>query len=602
MEASVARVLDRESRSYTGTIRRQGKSIFVVPDDALLSERLPLRTGRMRVASGEKALFHLDSRGLGKPPRAVLDEIVGEGDDAWLDHLVVAMQFRLDLHFPAAVEEEAEGAVGREDNRRREDLRSLFTLTIDPTDAKDFDDAVSLSRDESGSWNLKVHIADVAHIVSGDGALDLEARRRGTSTYFPGHVIPMLPEILSAHHLSLRPGEDRGVLTVHMKVDGDGRVRTSRLGESLIRSDARLSYEQVQGVMDGKESLGSNIDARIHEMHELSRTVRRRRFERGGFDLQVAETEMTLDGQGVPEELWRAYSDPSHQIIEEFMVLANRAACAFSTRRDLPFIFRVHQEPDTLALEAFLESAVSLRPSLRWKDLEDLPKLRRWLASLPSGEPLTRVLHYLFLRSMKRAVYSPIDIGHFGLGLRGYGHFTSPIRRYADLWNHRIIKWRLRHPRQPVPHEWEDLARAISLSATESEQRSETAEREMRRIKTLRWAERRLGESFAGHVVGCLSQGLFVELDAVPVEGFIPRDEIPFPSRHLDGRLSLSVGRGRGEIRVGDAVVVQIVRVDMRQRWLDLGLLEGPGAVGKLGAATGGSKRRGRRQRKGRRR
>lgn len=599
MEASVLRVLNRESRSYTGAVQRQGKSVFVVPDDVLLAERLPLRAGRMRVAAGEKVLFHLESRGPSKPPRAVVDEIVGEGEDPWLDHLVVAMQFRLDLHFPPEVEDEAARAVDWNDDGPREDLRSLFTLTIDPADAKDFDDAVSLTKEESGSWDLKVHIADVAQMVRAETELDREARRRGTSTYFPNQVIPMLPEILSADHLSLRPGEDRRVLTVHMRLDVEGRVETSNLTESWIRSDARLSYEQVQSVLDGRGSLGADLDGRLREMHELSRAVRRRRFRHGGFDLAVPETEMILDRKGIPERLWRAFSDPSHQIIEEFMILANRAACSFALEKDLPFVFRVHQEPDPMALEAFLESAVSLQPSLRLRDLEDLPRLRRWLANLPGEEPLTRVLHYLFLRSMKKAVYSPIDIGHFGLGLDGYGHFTSPIRRYPDLWNHRIIKWSLRYPRRRVPHEWEDSARAVSVSSTETEQRSESAEREMTRIKTLRWAGRRLGESFPGHVVGCVAQGLFVELDEYPVEGFIPRDEISLPSRFRRGRLSLEVGRGGNEVRVGDPVTVQIVRVDLRQRWLDLGLAAGPRLPGRLFAPKGRAKRprRGRKRR-----
>ena len=584
MEASVARILDRGERVLTGDVVRLGRTAFVVPDEALLGERLPLITGRFRVAAGEKILFHLDrsDREGRTSPRAVVDEIVGEGGDPSLDDLVVATQFRLEVGFPSSAEEEAAEARLRDDDRPRDDLRGLFTLTIDPIDAKDFDDALSLALGPDGRWDLKVHIADVAHAVVHDGPLDLEARRRGTSTYFPGRVLPMIPEVLSAGDLSLRPGEDRRVLTAHVVLSPEGEVLSSRLGESLIQSDARLHYDQALGALREEAGLGPELDALLRDMRNVSQAIRRRRFRDGGFDLSVPETEMTLDGGGVPVDLWRSRSNESHQIVEEFMIVANRAACAFAVERDLPFLFRVHQEPDPASLEQFLELAISLKPSVRWRDLEDLPKLRRWLSDLPENDPITRVLHYVFLRSLKKAVYSAIDVGHFGLGLSGYGHFTSPIRRYPDLWNHRIIKWCLRHPGRPVPQDWEELARSLAISTTQGEQRSERAERELVRIKVLRWAERRLGETHPGRVVACQPQGLYVELDDYPVSGFVPRDEMPVPSRFLDGRMSLKMGRRGGEIRLGDPVEVQLVRVDLRQRWLDMGLVKGPPGVGRL--------------------
>ncbi|MBU1700101.1 MAG: ribonuclease R, partial [Candidatus Eisenbacteria bacterium] len=418
--------------------------------------------------------------------------------------------------------------------------------------------------------------------------------RRGTSTYFPGEVFPMLPEILSAGHLSLQPGMDRRAVTVHMTINAVGEVTSSRLTESLINSDARLDYGQVLRVLNKAETLGEPLDALLYKMFVLSRLVRKNRFSGGGYDLCIPEAELTLDGDGIPVELTRSVSDISHQIIEEFMILANREACAFVVSKGLPYLFRVHDQPDPASMEQFIDAVIVLKPSVRQRDLNNRPRLRRWLASLSPDDPLTRIIHYHFLRSLKKAEYAPIDLGHFGLGLHGYGHFTSPIRRYPDLWNHRLAKRALRRE-GPLPEASKELAAEVAAGSTEKEKNSEAAEREIIRIKILRWAERHLGEVWAGYVIECTPKGFHVELEEVPVEGFVPADGIPFPAKFQEGRFQRLKGRKGSDIQPGDRVEVQLVRVDLRRRWLDLALKTGsqpsPSKSRRTRRSKGGSRR-----------
>jgi ribonuclease R len=262
----------------------------------------------------------------------------------------------------------------------------------------------------------------------------------------------------------------------------------------------------------------------------------------------------------VPREIRRRRQERSHQLIEEFMILANRIACGWAIRRGHPYLFRVHDAPEPAALEEFVEEVRALAPEVRGLQLRDLPAIRRWLAGLPR-EPRTWRIHALFLRSLRRAAYAPDDRGHFGLGIRGYGHFTSPIRRYPDLFNHRVIRWALRHGRRPVPDEWRAEARSVAELSTGTEERSERAERELVRIKCLRWAEDRLGACFRATLTGRGRAGYFVELDEVPVEGLVPRSEA---ADDPDAR--------RGGLQPGDPLVVQIARVDLRERVLLLAI------------------------------
>lgn len=565
---------------FTGNIERIGKAWFVRPDSPLLPERLRLRLGTVAGVPGAKVRFRLETGAGAEHSRlAVAADLLGEGDDARHDLVNIAAEASLDLRFPEAAEDEALASASGPDPETgsREDYRDDFVLTIDPPDAKDFDDAVAIAVLPDGGWRLWVHIADVTSFVTEGGPLDLEASRRGTSVYFPGAAIPMLPEGLSSVAASLGPGVDRRVLSVRIDFDARGERCGVHASRGWIRSRARLHYAQAQAILDGREESPPETAAALREMARLAAILRARRFNEGGFEFTVAEAEMTLGPDGVPREIRRRESLESHRLIEEFMIAANRAIGAWAVERAVPFLFRVHAEPDAESLARFLLDALALVPGASPAALSDFPRLRRWLEALPDT-PLGRTVQRLFLRALRKAIYAPVDTGHFGLGLRGYCHFTSPIRRYPDLFVHRRVK-ELLDGRAPTAS-WEDADREARRSSR-TEVNAQEAEREMVRLKTARFMERRLGAEFPGHVTGMIPAGLFVELDAMPVEGFVPRESLPPGFRLSEERPAFLHDRSREEFRPGDPVRVAVARVDLRARRIEFGLVRGERARGR---------------------
>jgi ribonuclease R len=567
-EAAVIAVLERGARRFTGVVAGSRRHFHLVPDHYLLPDRLRLVGSLQGVAAGQRVLCRVHESGPGRAPGAMLERILGDAEDPRIDDEIVRGEFGLAGPFPDEVL--AEAARARVDGApARRDFSDDLVITIDPADARDFDDAVSLAPWPGGGWLLRVHIADVAEDVPAGGVVDQEARRRGNSTYLPGSMIPMLPEVLCTDRLSLARGEVRRVVTVSARVSDVGVIRSFRFDEGLIRSRWRLSYRQVQAVLDGAGSIAPQVDALVRDMDRLAQRLRARRFRHGGFELVLPEVRVTVDDRGAPVAIARRLPARSHQLIEEFMILANRLACAFAVRRGHPYLYRVHPPPDPLGIEEFRDSVSTLAPEVKRSQLTDMAALRRWLAGL-AHEPRTWRIHALFLRSFMRAIYADRDTGHFGLGLRGYGHFTSPIRRYPDLFNHRVVKWAIRAGTRPVPQEWREEAAALALACTGTEERSERAEREMVRIKCLRWAEAHLGDSFRGTIVAVLPRGLIVELDDPPVDGFVARDDVE--GALVDRGRGPRLGSGRGGIQVGMPVIVQIARVDLRHRSLLLAL------------------------------
>ena len=577
--ATVEEILGRPNPHFTGELIREGRAFWVRPDSPMLPERMSVRLGEVSPVAGAKVLFRVEnSHRRQNTPYAVLEETLGDADDARLDPLVIASEFGLPTRFSDAAESEAEVVTrgepwcreAEEEDAKREDFRGQTIVTIDPVDAKDFDDAIALEPLADGH-RLFVHIADVTYYVREGTTLDQEARERGTSTYFPGTVLPMLPEAISSVAASLSPEADKRTMTAVLDLGPEGELRSTRIARGWMRSSARLHYDQVQAFLDGREEIAGEVGDLLRVMQELARVLRRRRFEGGGFELEVPEAVFRLGADGVPTKILRRTQAESHQIIEEFMIAANRAVGAWAKARAVPFLFRVHDEPDEKALDEFLGTALTLKPGTRMSEVRDIPALRRWLAGLPSGEPLSRVLHRFFLRTMKKAVYSAEDIGHFGLGIEAYAHFTSPIRRYPDLFDHRRLKELLDGVR-PSPSAQDAPTLADQTSRTE--QNSEAAEREMNLLKTIRFLQRKEGQTARGHVTALTPRGLFIELEKIPAEGFVPRDSLPLGTEFAEERLAFIEKRSKWELRPGDPVIVQIVFADLRKRRIEFRIVE----------------------------
>ena len=503
---------------------------------------------------------------------AVLVEVLGADDrPEWDDH-TVASQYRLRIAFPRDAEREAAALPdphGQEAHGRL-DLRERLSFTIDPDDARDHDDALSVRDLGHGRHEVGIHIADVSHYVKSGGALDAEALGRGTSCYLPGGVVPMLPERLSADLCSLVDGRDRLCLSVLAELDEQGVVHGFRFAETVIRSRYSLTYGEVQSGFDGKHRPPATLGRALTTLRALARRMRAKRFAAGALELDVPEVKAVVDGAGRVLALERRPHLESHDLIEEFMLLANRCVGEEGARRGAGVLYRVHDPPAPRKI-AELDLVLKAIGLPRLGSDADPMRALQMLLRVALDPPKRRLLHRVVLRSMARAVYREKDNGHFGLATREYCHFTSPIRRYPDLHNHRRVREWIRGMKNAA---WDPVATAeLAQACSATEQNATDAEREAVRVKSLRLLETRLGEAHSGSITGLTPRGFFVELDEVPVEGFVR------VGLYLDDHFTLDesgvrmVGRRtRRRFVLGDPVDVIVAKVDVPARECDLAL------------------------------
>ncbi len=531
---------------------------------------------------------------------AHLVEVLGADDRPEWDDAGVASQFRLRTRFPDGVLAEAAACrePGAAERHGRLDLREALVFSVDPEDARDHDDALSLRPAPAGRFEVGVHIADVSHYVRPGGALDAEALARGTSCYLPGGAVPMLPEALSADLCSLRPDRDRLALSVLAEVDREGNVFGWRFAETVVRSRHRLHYGEVQAALDGARPFPPELQRDVERLMGVARALRRRRLAAGALELDVPEVKAWVDERGVPWRIERRPHLESHELVEEFMLLANRCVGEEGARRRAGLLYRVHEAPSPgrLAdLDVMLgalglprlgvaEAARHGRPGA----VEPAAALQA-LLRVSLDPPRRRLVHRLVLRSLARARYQGRDLGHFGLAAREYCHFTSPIRRYPDLHNHRRVREWIRGRPDAA---WDPVAlEALGAGCSATEEAAANAEREAVRVKGLRLLEGRLGDRASGIVTGLVPQGLFVELDDVPVEGFVRLSLYLEDQFTLDRTGVRMVGRRtRRRFLLGDAVRVAVARVDVPARECDLAL-----EVPQRRRGAGRRRRRGRR-------
>jgi ribonuclease R len=520
-------------------------------------------------------------------PEGEIIEILGPATAPGIDMLSIIRKFHLPAEFPKDVLDQAERIPDKINPRQlegREDLRKEFIVTIDPDDARDFDDAVQVEKSKSG-WRLGVHIADVGAYVEPGSALDREARRRGNSVYLPDRVIPMLPERLSNGVCSLNPGVDRLTHSVFIHFDKHGVVKSARFVRSVICSAHRLTYKKAYVILTCQPS--DRLGERLHLAWELAALLRQKRFEHGSLDLDFPEVKVWVDKRGHPVRLERVENDESHQMIEEFMLAANEAVARELTKRAIPTIYRVHENPDPEKLAEYREFVLSF--NYRVGDLTHRAELQRLLASI-QGKPEEQALKIALLKSLKRARYSAQPLGHYGLAKANYLHFTSPIRRYADLVVHRALgrdgtsfpsgdtrtterRSRSDTPYHPAMEEIASLAEHISAT----ERNAADAEIDAAQMKKLEFFQRQLDERnpqiFRAAIVDVRNYGLMVELPDALITGLIHVSSLTDDFYLFEpARRQLIGRRSRKRFSVGDQVSVFVARVDTFKRQVDFAI------------------------------
>ncbi len=584
LEGRIIRVLERAQQRVVGRYESDGRfGGHVVPFDRRVLQEFIIPAGEQGGAeSGQMVTAEITHPPTAnRNPMARVVAVLGRLTDPGVDLKVVMAKHDLPDAFPEEVEAEAERvarAPGLSQGEGRKDFRGWATVTIDPATARDHDDAVSIERLDPGGWRLAVHIADVAHYVREGGALDQEAYLRGTSVYFPDRVVPMLPHALSSDVCSLVEGEDRLTQSVVLELDEKGQVRGSEIHDGVIRSAARLSYEDAQGIVDGDEELRTRYSAlvpSIEAMDELARLMRRRRYERGALDLDLPETRLILDEDGEMTGIVAHERLDSMRLIEEFMLAANEAVAETLHRAGGGALYRVHERPDPDRVQEFCDLVASfgyrIPGNLEAIRPEDFQLIIRQI----EGKPEERLVSYLLLRTMKLAQYHEDNLGHFGLATDMYAHFTSPIRRYPDLVVHRALR-ALRGGLDPereasLRERLPEMGRHLSAA----ERRASEAERELMEWKKVRFMAGKLGETFSGYVTGVQAFGLFVELDEIYVQGLVHVSTMTDDYYRFEEKAHHLKGENGGRIyRLGDRTSVQVVRVDLDRRQIDFALVD----------------------------
>jgi ribonuclease R len=575
-EGTVIKVLERGRESVVGIYHPARSFGFVVPEDQKLTRDIFVPPGQDGGATdGDVVLVRVLSWGdAHRGPAGEVERVLGRMGDPGVDVLAVAYGHELPLEFPPEVVREAERLRGRglqsSDAEGRRDLRGQLIFTIDPADAKDHDDALSVSRGEDGLWEVGVHIADVSHYLEEGGLIDQEAFRRGTSVYMVDRVISMIPEPLSNDLCSLRPHEDRLAVSMMLKLDDDAELRGHELVRSVIRSAHKLSYEDAQAVLDGERSISDETDEALRSLLALSRKLRAKRVARGSIDFDLPEARVILNTAGEPTDIQRVLRLETHRLIEDFMLLANEAVDREASRRKLPFIHRVHEPPDPSRVEqlrAFLAGlGVKVPETPTPKDLQ------RAIEQF-DGRAEAGLVSTVVLRSMKQARYSEKPAGHFGLATDHYTHFTSPIRRYSDLVVHRLATRGIADGER-LPEELRtDYLPAVARHTSQRERVAVAAERDSIDLKKVEFMQRHVGELFEGTISGVTSFGLFVLLDRYFVEGLVHMSSLEDDYYvFLEEQFALLGEHKRRRFRLGDRLRVRVASVNMERRQIDFAL------------------------------
>ncbi|WP_188206639.1 ribonuclease R [Alkalibacillus aidingensis] len=578
-EGVVVRIVERSDKPIVGTYQDNGKFGFVIADDKRIPGDIFIKEGNENGAvDGHKVIVNIVQYPEGvRSAEGEVTEILGHKNDPGIDILAIIHKHGIKSEFDQETLDHANSVpdqISEEDLKGRKDLRDKQIVTIDGADAKDLDDAVRVEQLDNGNFLLGVYIADVTHYVKEGSPIDKEAMERGTSTYLTDRVIPMIPHRLSNGICSLNPQVDRLTLGCEMEIDGSGKVVSHEIMSAVIKTDERMTYTDVNGILDGDEELRKRYEPLVpmfELMATLAKILRNKRTSRGAIDFDFKEAEVEVDETGHPTDVVLRERGEAERIIEDFMLMANETVAEHFHWMDVPFIHRIHEDPDTGKLQKFFEFIANLGHHVKGTFDDVHPKALQKVLKEIEGSKEELVVSKLMLRSMQQAKYAPESVGHFGLATEFYTHFTSPIRRYPDLMVHRLIRTYLLEGdlSNETRQKWEEKLPDIARHSSEMERRSVDAERETDDLKKTEFMSDKIGEEFEGIISSITNFGLFVELPNT-VEGLVHVSYLTDDYYHYDDRHQAMIGERTGHIfKIGDELKVRVVSTNIEERVID---------------------------------
>lgn len=578
-EAEVIEIIEKKEQTFIGVLEVERNVAFLKTDSKFLAcdifiPRSKLKGGK----TGDKAIVKItewpeDS----KNPRGEVIDILGKNGDNTTEMHAILAEFGLPYKYPKNVEDAADkigAGITPEEIGRREDFRGVTTFTIDPKDAKDFDDALSIRRLPNGNTEVGVHIADVTHYVTPNSIIDREAKQRATSVYLVDRTIPMLPEHLCNGICSLRPNEEKLAFSCIFELDDEAEIKAARIARTVIESDRRFTYEEAQERIETSEG---DLQEEINTLDKLAKKLRARRFENGSVDFDREEVKFDIDEEGHPTGVYFKVSKDANKLVEEFMLLANRTVAATigrpaGRRKAKPFVYRIHDVPDETRLHdlALVASTFGYKIKTSGSSAEINRSLNKMLADV-KGKGEENFLSVLAIRTMAKAVYSTENVGHYGLGFEYYTHFTSPIRRYPDMMVHRLLERYLHGGRSVDAVKLEDECKHSS----DMEQLAANAERASIKYKQVEYMMDHIGEEFDGMISGVTEWGIYVELEENHCEGLVPMRDLADDYYDYDEKNYCIRGRRRGTVyRLGDQVRVRVANANLEKKQLDFLLVD----------------------------
>lgn len=586
LEGEVIKIIRRSTKPHIGVLVVRGRQVWAIvesknmPYDIRIDVKDPSdlpEIGGKQAAHGMKVAVQVTDwpKRSPEPLGRIVDVLGVPGENDTEMHAILA-EYQLPYRFEPEVEQAAgkiSEAITQKDLAGRRDFRSVTTFTIDPTDAKDFDDALSYRKLENGNVEVGIHIADVTYYVTPGSVLDKEAFARGTSVYLVDRTIPMLPEKLSNRLCSLRPHEDKLCFSAVFEMNAKAKVIGQWFGRTVINSDYRFDYEQAQQIIETKEG---PLAAEIQELHALATILRKQRFEKGAISFERPEMKVIVDETGKPLDVVQKESKESNWLIEEFMLLANRCVAEYATKKckakNPTFVYRIHEDPDPEKLDSLRSFAKNFGHQLGdTSNPKEAAGALNALMKEAKGKPEENALQLLALRSMARARYSTDNVGHYGLAFQYYTHFTSPIRRYPDMMVHRLLAMYMDGATSQDKLYYEDCCEHSSVR----EQIATDAERSSIKYKMVEFMQDKIGRVFDGHISGLTEWGIYVEIDPTKVEGMVSLRDIRFDWLQFDEEKYETRGKASGKVyRLGDPVKVRVLRANLEQKIIDYELVE----------------------------